>query len=181
MRAFSPRRGGQVVVMTEPDFIGCIQVRPALNEAEQDFLLDLIDSHRTLRGTPTGRGDTDVPFARLAWEVCCDGCCLEWNSGEHAEWMLESLRVVIDHWLKPGAKAEGHPRFSGFTFDHVLSGAVMGGSCGDLATRLVSVADNIVTGRVVPEPCGESLARPLAERTGGQRPDNVIEFRPRRA
>ena len=127
--------------MTHPDFIGCIQVRPALNEVERRFLLDLIDSDRTLRGTPTGRGDSDVPFARLAWEICSDGCCLEWNGEEHAKWMLESLRFVVDHLVRPGAKAEGHPKFSGFTFDHVLTGAVMGGSR-DLATRLVTVADN---------------------------------------
>ena len=167
--------------MTHPDFIGCIQVRPALNEAERAFLLDLIDSDRTLRGTPTGRGDTDVPFARLAWEVCSDGCCLEWNGEEHAKWMLASLRFVIDHLVRPGAKAEGHPRFTGFTFDHVLSGAVMGGSCGDLATRFVTVADNVVSGRTVAEPCDAPQSRPLPEQRGSKRPDNVIELRPRRA
>ncbi|MCF6376458.1 hypothetical protein L2K70_02475 [Nocardioides KLBMP 9356] len=57
-------------------FIGCIQVRPPLNEVERSHLLELRDSNRTLRGTPTGRGDTGVPFARMGWEVCHDGCCL---------------------------------------------------------------------------------------------------------
>ena len=163
-----------------PDFIGRIQVRPALNDAEQAYLLAVLDSDGTLRGTPTGRGDVTVPFARLAWEVCREGCCLEWNCEEDSTWMLESLRVVIDHWLRRGAKAEGHPRFSDFTFDHVLSGAVMGRGPGDRATRFVTVADNEVTGRTVPDPCGMPRARPLAERAG-RRPDNVIAFRPRRA
>jgi hypothetical protein len=166
--------------MTHPDFIGRIQVRPPLNEAEHAFLLDLLDSDGTLRGTPTGRGDTDVPFARLAWEVCPDGCCLEWTGGEDSRWMLESLCVVIDHWLKPAAKAEGHPKFAGFTFDHVLSGAVMGRGPGDRATRFVTVTDNIVAGRSVPEPCDVPTVRPLAQRSR-TRPDNVIELRPRRA
>jgi hypothetical protein len=166
--------------MTHPDFIGRIQVRPPLNEAEQDFLLDLLDADGTLRGTSTGRGDATVPFARLAWEVCREGCCLEWNAEEDSRWMVESLRVVIDHWLKAGAKAEGHPRFAEFTFDHALSGAVMGRSSVDRATRLVTVTDNVVTGLTVPEPCEAPTVRPLAHR-GAKRPDNVIEFRPRRA
>ena len=167
--------------MTHPDFIGRIQVRPPLNDAECAFLLALLDSDGTLRGTPTGRGDTTVPFARLAWAVCRDGCCLEWNCEEDSKWMLESLRVVIDHWLKPGAKAEGHATFAEFTFDHVLSGAVMGRRPVDRATRFVTVTDNVVIGRTVPEPCGVPQARPLT-RTGRKRtPDNVIAFRPRRA
>ena len=165
--------------MTHPDFVGCIQIRPALNDAEQSVLLELLDSDGTLRGTPTGRGDTTVPFARLAWEACPDGCCLEWNGEEDSKWMLESLRFVVDHLLRPGAKAEGHPRFAGFTFDHVLSGAVVGRSPWERGTRFVMVTDNAVTGRVVPQPCGVPMARPLAQR--GKRPDNVIVFRPRRA
>lgn len=166
--------------MTHPDFIGRIQVRPALNEAELGFLFELLDSDGTLRGTPTGRGDVDVPFARLAWEVCREGCCLEWNGEEDSKWMLESLRFVVDHLLRPGAKAEGHPTFAEFTFDHVLSGAVMGRGPGERATRFVTVTDNVVAGRTVPEPCDVPTARPLTQRSR-KRPDNVIEFRPRRA
>ena len=169
--------------MTDPDFIGSIQVRPVLNEAERAFLLDLLDSGRTLRGTPTGRGDKGVPFARLAWEVCAEGCCLEWTGDEASAWMVESLRFLVEHLLRPGAKAESHRRFVGFTFDHVLSGVVVGGSCRDGVLRLVDVTDNVVTGRTVPEGCGqlrELEERPVPERRG-TRPDNVIELRPRRA
>lgn len=166
--------------MTHPDFVGRIQIRPALNEAEHAFLLELLDSDGTLRGTPTGRGDEAVPFARLAWEVCRDGCCLEWNGEEDSKWMVESLRFVLDHLLRPGAKAEGHPKFAAFTFDHVLSGAVMGRGPGDRVARFVAVVDDEVHGLPVPEPCEAPQARPLALR-GRKRPDNVIEFRPRRA
>lgn len=163
------------------DFIGRIQVRPPLNDAEHSFLLELLDSDRTLRGTPTGRGDPTVPFARLAWEACPDGCCLEWNCEEDSKWMLDSLRVVIDHWLKPGAKAEGRPAYAEFTFDHVLSGAVMGRSPTDRSTWFVTAIDNVVAGRTVPEPCDVPRSRPLAQRSTTVRPANVIEFRPRRA
>ena len=162
------------------DFIGCIQVRPPLNEVERGYFLELLDSDRTLRGTPTGRGDHDVPFARMGWEVCGDGCCLEWDAtAEDARWMVETLRFVVDHLLRPGAKAEGHPRYADFTFDHVLSGAVVGRSPWERRTQFVTVTDNVVTGRALPQPCGGPQPRPLAQR--GKRPDNVIVFRPRRA
>lgn len=161
-------------------FIGCIQVRPALNDAERGHLLDLLDSDGTLRGTPTGRGATGVPFARLGWEVCRSGCCLEWDAdAEHPKWMADSLRFLVDHLLRPGARAEGRPRFGDFTFDHVLSGTVMGRGPGDRTTYVVTVADNVVTGRTVPEACEALPARPLAQHA--KRPANVIELRPRRA
>ena len=56
--------------MQDSDFIGCIRVSPPLNDDEMDFLRDLAESGRTLRSTPTGRGNTDVPFVRLAWQAC---------------------------------------------------------------------------------------------------------------
>ena len=81
----------------DPRFIGCIRIQPALNDAECDFLLGVLDSDGTLRGTPTGRGDRDVPFARLAWEPCRQGCCLQWNPYlEDPRWMVESLRFVVE-------------------------------------------------------------------------------------
>ena len=104
-------------------FTGHIRITPALNEVERAHLLQLADSRGTLRGTPTGRGDRDVPFARMWWEVCASGCCLSWNPDlEESQLMLPTLRFLIDHLLRPGAKAEGHALFGGFTFDHVLDG-----------------------------------------------------------
>lgn len=166
----------------DPRFIGCIRIQPALNAAECDFLIDVLDSDRTLRGTPTGRGDADVPFARLAWEPCPGGCCLEWNPYlEDPSWMVESLRFVVDHLLRPGAKGEGHPKLAGFTFDHVASGAVVGRGLGQRATRIVRVEANEVTGTLVPAPCEEVTAASRPARSLGGQFDNVIEFRPRRA
>jgi hypothetical protein len=165
-----------------PDFVGCIRIQPALNEAERGFMLDLLDSGRTLRGTPTGRGDADVPFARLAWDACPDGCCLEWDPDlEDARWMAESLRFVIDHLLRPGAKAQGRKGFDGFTFDHVASGAVLGSGHGARTGQLVTVVDNEVTGCSVPVPCDGQPERVPTQHSTVGRPDNVIELRPRRA
>ncbi len=165
----------------DPRFIGCIRIRPALNATEVDFLLRLLDSGRTLRGTPTGRGDTDVPFAHLAWEPCLDGCCLEWNPDlEHTRWMQDSLRFVVDHLLRPGAKGQGHSGLTGFSFDHVVSGVVVGRARGERTVRLVTVVDNRVTGTEVPTPCDDEPARTPARRPT-PRFDNVIELRPHRA
>ncbi|WP_210649174.1 hypothetical protein [Nocardioides sp. SYSU D00065] len=163
----------------DPDIVGCIRVHPALNEAERDFLLDLLASERTLRGTPTGRGDASVPFARLAWEPCRDGCCLEWNGDEEGRWMEESLLFLVAHLFAPGAKAQGRARFAAFTFDHVLDGAVIARPFDDSSADLVTVVANQVSGRTVPSPCESQQADAAVDTR--PRPDNVIELRPRRA
>lgn len=169
-------------MVLDPRFIGCIRIQPSLNDAELDFLLRVLDSDGTLRGTPTGRGDRDVPFARLAWEPCRQGCCLQWNPYlEDPRWMVESLRFVVDHLLRPGAKGEGHPRLAGFTFDHVASGVVVGRGHGERTTRMVTATDNDVTGSELPTPCEEVTAASQPARSHDGRFDNVIELRPRRA
>ncbi|MCF6376459.1 hypothetical protein L2K70_02480 [Nocardioides KLBMP 9356] len=92
--------------------------------------------------------------------------------------MAETLQFLVEHLLRAGARAEGRPRFDGFSFDHVLSGAVIGRRPGARTTYAVTVSDNVVTGRTVPSYC-PGTSRPRAM-TGG-RPANVIELRPRRA
>ena len=167
-------------------FTGHVRIQPALNEAERSFFCALIDSDRTLRGTPTGRGDRGVPFARLAWEVCANGCCLRWDAArENSSMMRPSLVFLVDHVLRRGAKAAGRAAFEEFTFDHVLDGAVMGSAPGE-AARLVEVAGNAVSERLLPAPCGGLQGRPPDSRPSGRTrrgrlPANVIEFRPRRA
>lgn len=118
-------------------FTGHIGVRPALNEVERAHLAQLADSRGTLRGTPTGRGDRDVPFARLGWEVCAGGCCLTWNPDlELSAMMVPTLQFLIDHLLRRGARAEGHASLDGFTFDHVLEARWWG------ARRVIRSADS---------------------------------------
>ena len=161
--------------------IGCIRIQPALNDAECDFLFDLLDSDGTLRGTPTGRGDRDVPFTRLAWEPCLDGCCLQWNPYlEGPRWMVESLRFVVDHLLRPGAKGAGHPS-SPVSPSTTRSGVVVGRGLGDRVTRMVVVEGNVVSGSDVPTPCEDVTARSQPTRSQDGRFDNVVELRPRHA
>jgi hypothetical protein len=172
--------------MHSSGFTGLIRIRPALNEDERGHLQRLAEADGTLRGTPTGRGDRDVPFAQLDWDVCAEGCCLSWNPGlEDSTMMAPTLRFVIDHLLRRGAKAEGRSGFDGFTFDHVLDGAVMGGEPWERELRLVEVVGNVVTERLLPGGCSAVEARTPVRTSGvtrrGKLPKNVIEFRPRRA
>lgn len=167
-------------------FAGHIRIQPALNVVEALHLHMMCDSEGTLRGTPTGRGDRDVPFSRLGWAVCQGGCCLRWNPGlELTEMMRPTLQFLIDHLLRRGAKGEGLAAFDGFDFNHVLDGAVLFGAPWEAARRLVEVSGNVVTERLLPAPCGvEEAIRPArsTERTQrGALPANVIEFRPREA
>lgn len=170
----------------DSDFTGRLQVQPPLNEDERDHLLDLLDAEGTLRGTPTGRGDRDVPFARLAWVACADGCCLEWDPGlEDARWMVATLRFVIDHLLRPGAKAEGRGRFSGFTFDHVVTGVAVGRPDDAGTLVLVQVDGNELTTRTYDTSCSAERPFPSATDPFATAPrvtaDNVVAFRPRGA
>lgn len=161
-------------------FLGRIEVRPPLNEAERDYLIELARSTSTLRGTPTGRGDGSVPFARLAWEPCESGCCLTWNGTERAEHLTASLRFIVDHLLRPGAKAAGHRRFPEFTCDHVLDGVVAGAGRGG-RVYVAEVTANRVGGASSQPACAQAGTGKGAPGRPRPRPANVIEFRPRRA
>lgn len=167
--------------MDDNVFVGRIEVRPPLNEAERDHLFALAHSRSTLRGTPTGRGDSTVPFAHLAWEPCPAGCCLTWSALEQSSHMLPSLRFLVDHLLKPGAKAEGHKRFPEFTCDHVLDGVVAGRSHSDRQVYVAEVIANRVVGRTIEPACARAGEASRARGRARPRPANVIEFRPRRA
>jgi hypothetical protein len=160
-------------------FLGRIVVRPPLNEAERDYLFDLAHSASSLRGTPTGRGDDSVPFAHLAWESCGEGCCLTWSGLERTRNMLPSLRFLVEHLLKPDAKAAGHKRFPDFTCDHVLDGVVAGMRYDDDRLYVAEATANRVGGRSIGRACAEAGAPPTPR--SRPRPANVIEFRPRRA
>lgn len=167
--------------MNDNVFFGRIEVRPPLNEAERAYLFELAESNSTLRGTPTGRGDKDVPFAHLAWESCAAGCCLTWSAQERSQDLVSSLRFVVDHLLKPDAKAATHRRFRDFTCDHVLDGVVTGkGSDGRV--YVVEVIANRVMGRSIASACAQA-GWSAAKRSRRQVPQlaNVIAFRPRRA
>jgi hypothetical protein len=185
----------------DPDFIGCIRVSPPLNEEEVDFMVALADSERTLRSTPTGRGNSDVPFARMAWDVCLQGCCLWWTGDEEEKWIGPTVQFLVEHWFRRGAVGQGHPKLAAFTFDHVLDGVLA--IRGRRRSTIVDVSSNVVTWRHIAEPCDASdlglppqqPQRPPATQSAAQQanpcrqrdlegnvlPSNVIELRSRQA
>ena len=59
------------------------------------------------------------------------------------------LRYVIDHFLKAGAQAASDPRFEDFTFDHVLSGTVVGCRRDNKELFAIRVEDNEVSREVM--------------------------------
>lgn len=59
------------------------------------------------------------------------------------------LRYVIDHFLKTGAEASGDTRFSGFTFDHVLNGTLVGCRRDNKELFAIRATDNVVTRTVL--------------------------------
>lgn len=166
--------------MDENVFLGRIEVRPPLNESEREYLIDLAHSGSTLRGTPTGRGERSVPFARLAWESCPDGCCLTWNGLERPVHLMSSLRFLVDHLFRAGAKVAGHRRFPDFTCDHVLDGVVAVRE-GTSHLYVAELTANRITGRSMQSACTQSGVAQETSRRPRPLPANVIEFRPRRA
>ena len=157
---------------------GRIRVSPPLNAAERDFLHEVCDGGGTLRGTPTGRGDAGVPFARLAWRSCERGCCLAWDGSETSRHLAATLAFVVDHLLRPGARAAGHRRFAAFTFDHVLDGTVVVQRYDDPRPHVVQVRANTVEQVEVDPGCDGGATRRRAARAW---PANVVALRPRRA
>ena len=94
--------------------------------------------------------------------------------------MLPTLRFLIDHLLRRGARGEGRTGLEGFTFDHVLDGAVMGGFALEAGSRLVEVEGNVATEQLLPPACdqvsGEASTRwtqPDAARTASGERDPV--------
>lgn len=77
---------------------------------------------------------------------------MAWNGTEKSDSMIEWLRYLIAHFLRPGAIAEGQDGFEVFTFDHTLSGMVVGCRRDTKELFAVTVSDNRVRTRVLRAP-----------------------------
>ena len=130
------------------EYLGHVEIVPALNKAEHDYLIAFADSRRTVRpGGPYAvtppdpdRGNSDAAVRRYnlicdgqpgywcQWTPCPHGCCLTWDGVEKFYAGQAWLQYLIDHFLRPGALAQrsGDPQFADFTFDHQLNGVVVG-------------------------------------------------------
>jgi hypothetical protein len=145
----------------QPDCLGHLDVSPPLNAAEATYL-------RSLRpplppddlASPPGR-----PSSGCCWAVCRDGCCLLLDevagAGDEVAW----LRWIIGHLLKRGAGATRSRslRFDRFSFDHTVSGVVVGSRGGGeifaLTVRGNRVSERLLTATPQSRPGGRHGTR----------------------
>lgn len=123
------------------DFSGDVAVVPPLNEAECAYLTKFAETRHMTRtkgpyylGGPRDEADvTDgntpapgQPELWCNWVPTEDGAAIEWSGAEKFYGATEWMRYLINHFLKPGAVAStsGDKQFAGFTFDHVVNGAI---------------------------------------------------------
>lgn len=195
------------------DYVGHIDIVPPLNDEEVEYLTAFRESRRCQRpggaydvpGNPWAEEPSEFPvddYNRVAdgqpelwcnWSVCWDGCCLAWNGTEKSYAMVEWLRYLIAHFLRPRAKASGHSGFEDFTFDHRLDGMVVGCRRDDKELFAITVTGNRVTERVLRRADTRYVDRPplayeiendrWAEMSGRRRRRNrtdaeVVDLRP---
>jgi hypothetical protein len=130
------------------DFVGHIDIDPALNQDEIEYLTAFARSRHWDRpegpyvvpGNPyvdERPGVDEKRYSRVSpgkpqlycqWVPCWDGCCLSFDGQEKFYEPVAWLRYLVTHFLRPGAKASrsGLPEFEHFTFDHAVSGMVVG-------------------------------------------------------
>jgi hypothetical protein len=153
------------------DFVGHIDIQPALNQDEVEYLSAFSLSRRFDRpegpyavpGNPRAEKpmDFDVdtynrpapgqPQLWCQWVPCWDGCCLSFDGQEKFYAPVDWMRYLIDHFLKPGALASGSdlPEFEHFTFDHRLGGIVVGCRRDNKELFAINVRDNEVSTTVL--------------------------------
>jgi hypothetical protein len=124
------------------------------------------------------------PQLYCQWSPCASGCCLAFDGNEKFYEPTEWLRYLINHLLKPGAKASraNHPQLREFTFDHRLDGMVVGCRRDNRELFAITVTNNRITRRVLrdgdPEYYGEP---PLAYQEAIDRDRSRRRRRRRRA
>jgi hypothetical protein len=148
------------------DFYGQVVVSPPLNASEIAYLDKFAETRRMDRergpyfvdgsGMFGQGGDSDIrdhneppegqPGLWCQWIPTDDGKAIGWDGGEKFYYAEEWMVYIIDHFLRPGARAgaSGEKQFADFTFDHVVNGAIEAqGEDPDDKWRLV-VEDNEV-------------------------------------
>jgi hypothetical protein len=126
------------------EFRGKVSVNPPLNPTETAYLTKFAETRRMQRergpyfvdGTGSfGQGNdaditngnqppADQPSLWCDWAPSDDGHSISWNGTEKFYGSTEWMQYLIDHFLKPGAHAQGHPGFEDFTFDHTVGGVI---------------------------------------------------------
>lgn len=167
------------------DYIGRIDIQPALNASERDYLNRFSRSRRWDR--PEGpyaltstreNSSTDTwirrrnrpaagqPSLWCQWIPCLNGCCVTFDGHEKFYAGPAWMRYLIDEFLRPGAAAmgSGHAEFADFTFDHRADGLISGCRRDNRELFAIDVHDNEVSVEVLtPGDPGPLGARPYAE------------------
>ncbi|MGC4117276.1 MAG: hypothetical protein QM765_22490 [Myxococcales bacterium] len=149
------------------DFFGKVQITPPLNAQEVAYLTKFSETRRMhLKQGPyfvsqpgyAGQEDgPDVvdynepppgqPGLWCQWVPADDGAALGWNGAEKFYEAEAWMQYLVEHFLRPGAKAasSGDPQFAGFTFNHRVEGRIL--ASGEEFPDLwrIDVADNQVS------------------------------------
>lgn len=153
--------------MGETDFIGHFDVHPALNEAEVAYLTvwsghrhwDCLSGVYRPKSSP-GKHDTTADFDRpgpgqpslwCRWTPSADGTSIVWDGDPDFAEPTAWLRYLVRHFLAAGAETEGilPELFGRFTYDHVVSGAVVGRRRDDRGLFAVKAKANRVSEQVL--------------------------------
>lgn len=147
------------------DFVGHIDIEPALNQDEIEYLtafslsrrFDRPDGPYAVPGNPRAEdtpADVDrynrpapgQPQLWCQWVPCWDGCCLSFDGHEKFYAPIEWMRYLIDHFLRPDAHASDSAlaEFAHFTFDHHCDGIVVGCRRDNKELFAIDVRDNQV-------------------------------------
>lgn len=162
------------------EFTGHVTVTPPLNPTEAAYLHAFSECRR--QTTPEGPYTTTdyswpipagvvdsppegQPSRWCDWAPTGDAAGMEWNGTEKFDESVAWMQYLIDHFLKPGAAAQGLPGFEEFTFDHVVDGTIDAqGDMQDDVWKLVVTANTVT--KVEVEAPRQRLAFLLAEYRG---------------
>ncbi|MEV6682189.1 hypothetical protein AB0N09_35810 [Streptomyces erythrochromogenes] len=153
------------------EFEGGVAVVPALNASEVAYLKAFARSGRAerLKGpycvepvhiwpagetpslptvaedvTNVNRPPMGQPNRFCHWVASDDGTLIHFDGGEKFHAAEDWMTYLIDHFLRPGALAQGHPGFEGFTFDHTVNGTILAQGEGWGDSWSLVVTDNVV-------------------------------------
>lgn len=128
------------------EFFGSVLIEPPLNTYEINYLKKFSATRRMLRTLGpyyvdgsgfVGQGhDPDIvdynrppegqPGLWCKWIPTDDGTAIVWDGREKFYDSPEWMQYLIDHFLRPVARAKHYDdtQFEQFTFDHVLNGTI---------------------------------------------------------
>lgn len=126
------------------EYTGTATITPPLNPTEIAYLTKFAETRRMHRDHGPyfiggsgilGQGrDADIrdynrppagqPGLWCQWIPTDDGTALQWDGNEKFYEGPAWMQYLIDHFLRPGATAQGQPGFEQFTFNHTVNGTL---------------------------------------------------------